>query len=118
MSLANVLICFGLDGHVEIEDFCNSSPSSSQQTPFAVELVPADSEIIDHCGSCVDINISLNCQEKFTNKIKLTKLDPLPKAGCFSPVFFLSYENSHKFSHLSSHNNISLSSVRSVVLLI
>ena len=99
MSLANLVICFGLDGHVEIEDFCNSSLNSSQQTPFSVELVPADLEIMDHCGSCVDISISLNCQEEFTKKIKieLTKFNPLPKADCFSPEFILPYESSKVF---------------------
>ncbi len=58
-----LVLCLGMDGHMEVENSRNGSCCSSTETPLrehflSSSLTPETAD--DHCGHCIDIPITRN----------------------------------------------------------
>jgi len=71
------VLCFGVDGHIELESAFHDHCSEPDHSPVPDQIVfssIANSEICEHCGPCIDVPIS-----KYLVKISNTpqKLNPI-----------------------------------------
>lgn len=75
-AAAGLLVCFGMDGHIEVEDgrWSDCATNGAVDLHFADSAVPQDAG--DDCGDCFDVPLMANPADGRVAVVKTTM--PLP----------------------------------------